>query len=96
MDAELCRRCYHDSQQGVVRMTNYRLYFHDKAGHFARAEDHSCANDAEAVRYAGGLKHDHDVEVWDRARKIGTAAAPERDETTANLSRRIGVLLSLV
>ena len=61
-------------------MTNYRLYFHDRTGHFAKAEDHASASDAEAVRYAGALKHRHDVEVWERARKVGTAAASERDE----------------
>jgi hypothetical protein len=77
-------------------MTNYRLYFHDKAGHFARAEDIASASDAEAVSYAGALKHDHDVEVWDHARKVGTAAAPRRGEAAHKLSRRIGALLSLV
>lgn len=77
-------------------MANYRLYFHDKAGHFAWAEDHAGESDAEAMRCAGELKHDHDVEVWERGRKVGTAAGPERDEAATNLVRRIGALLALV
>lgn len=52
-------------------MAEYRLYFHDKAGHILRAEDAILETDDAALNEARVRDHAYSVEVWQRKRKVG-------------------------
>ena len=51
-------------------MLEYRAYLIDSDGHFYDAVPLICANDDEAVEQAKKLVNGHDVELWQRDRKI--------------------------
>ena len=51
-------------------MPDYRAYIIGPDGHFDRAVHLDCADDAEAKEQAEQLVDGHDVELWQRDRKI--------------------------
>jgi hypothetical protein len=53
-------------------MPDYRAYLIGSDGHFAEAIPLECADDDEAKKQAEQLVDGHDVELWQRARKIAT------------------------
>jgi hypothetical protein len=56
-------------------MPDYRVYVLDLSGHFSDVIQLECADDDEAMKQAEQLVDGHDVELWQRARKIRTYAA---------------------
>lgn len=60
-------------------MAYYRIYGLNRAGHFAFGDHFECRDDAHALEIARGmLSRFPAVEVWQRARQVGTVeAAPE-------------------
>jgi hypothetical protein len=57
-----------------VNMPEYRAYIIGDDGHFFEAVPLECADDAEAIEKAKRLVDDHDVELWQRDRKVATFA----------------------
>jgi hypothetical protein len=53
-------------------MPEYRAYIIGTDGHFHNAVPLECADDTEATEQAKQLVDGHDVELWQRARKIAT------------------------
>jgi hypothetical protein len=53
-------------------MPEYRVYIVGSDGHFQSAQALECADDDEAARQAERLVDGHDVELWQRDRKIAT------------------------
>ena len=53
-------------------MPEYRAYLIDDEGHIKASTLVSATGDAGAMDRARRLTDDHDVEVWDRDRRIGT------------------------
>jgi hypothetical protein len=51
-------------------MPEYRVYIIGSDGHFQSSVALECADDEEATRKAEQLVDGHDVELWQRARKI--------------------------
>jgi hypothetical protein len=51
-------------------MPEYRVYVIGSDGHFHSAVPLECADDSEAAEKAKCLVDGHDVELWQRARKI--------------------------
>lgn len=51
-------------------MPHYRAYFIGRDGHFEKAIDLDCANDEAAQESARQLVDGHDVELWQRDRRI--------------------------
>lgn len=51
-------------------MPEYRVYIIGSDGHFHDAVPLECADDFEAVEKAEQLVDGHDVELWQRHRKI--------------------------
>ena len=51
-------------------MPEYRVYIVGLHGHFVDAVLLECADDSEAMEQAKQLVDGHDVELWQRARKI--------------------------
>jgi hypothetical protein len=51
-------------------MAEYRAYIIGTDGHFFRAVELVCADDATAKEYAKQLVDGHDVELWQGDRKI--------------------------
>jgi hypothetical protein len=51
-------------------MLDYRVYIIEPDGHFHSAVYLDCADDAEAKKQAEQLVAGHDVELWQRDRKI--------------------------
>ena len=51
-------------------MPDYRAYIIDSDGRFREAVQLDCPDDNEAVKQAEQLVDGHDVELWQRARKI--------------------------
>ena len=56
--------------QGSGTMPDYRAYMIGTDGHFHSAVHLDCADDAEAKKKAEQLVDGHDVELWQRDRKI--------------------------
>jgi hypothetical protein len=52
-------------------MTHYRLYFHDKGGHFLRASDVDVSTDDDARQCALDLDHAYCIEIWQGTRHVG-------------------------
>jgi hypothetical protein len=50
----------------------YRVYIVGSDGHFKEAVPLACADDDTAKRQAKQLVNGHDVELWQRDRKIAT------------------------
>jgi hypothetical protein len=53
-------------------MAEYRAYLVDCYGHFYDAVPLICADDTEAMEKAKLLAVGHDIELWQRDRKIAT------------------------
>jgi hypothetical protein len=51
-------------------MPEYRVYVIGSDGHFQSSQALECADDDEATRQAEQLVDGHDIELWQRARKI--------------------------
>jgi hypothetical protein len=51
-------------------MPEYSVYIIGSDGHFHDAVPIECADDSEAMEKAERLVDGHDVELWQRARKI--------------------------
>jgi Leu/Phe-tRNA-protein transferase len=61
-------------------MPDYRLYFHNAAGHFMRAEIVDVADDASALAKACELDHAHCIEVWQGKRMVGNVKPAEKPD----------------
>ena len=48
----------------------YRVYVIGRDGHFIRSIDLSCVDDSAAIESAKQLIDGHDLELWQRERKI--------------------------
>jgi hypothetical protein len=57
-------------------MSYYRAYMIGSDGHFTKSVDLSCDKD-EAAREKSELVNGHDVELWQRARKVAVQTASE-------------------
>jgi hypothetical protein len=53
-------------------MPEYRAYIVGSDGHFSNFQVVECADDDEAMEQARQLVDGHDIELWQRARKIAT------------------------
>ena len=51
-------------------MRDYRVYVIGQGGHFQKSIPLECANDEAAKKEAEQLVDGHDVELWQRDRKI--------------------------
>jgi hypothetical protein len=51
-------------------MTLYRAYCVDQDGHFIKANDIVADDDKAAIFAAGGFLGAHDIEIWERDRKV--------------------------
>ena len=51
-------------------MPEYRVYVIGSDGHFRSSLELECADDDEAMEQAKMLVDGHDVELWQRARKV--------------------------
>jgi len=51
-------------------MPEYRVYVIGSDGHFRSSLELECADDDEAMGQAKMLVDGHDVELWQRARKV--------------------------
>jgi hypothetical protein len=49
---------------------DYRVYFVNDEGHFFKSETLECPDDAAAIESAKQFIDGHDLELWQRARKI--------------------------
>jgi hypothetical protein len=56
--------------QGSGDMPEYRVYIVGSDGHFYNSVPLECADDTEAMKHAEQLVDGHDVELWQRDRKI--------------------------
>jgi len=52
----------------------YRLYFHDRHGHFLRHEEVEADTDEAALERAREIDHAYCIEVWQRSRQVGIVA----------------------
>jgi hypothetical protein len=59
-------------------MADYRVYIVGSDGHFFNSVPLECADDAEAIEHAKQLVDGHDVELWQRARKVATISTSLR------------------
>jgi hypothetical protein len=62
-------------------MAEYRAYLIGSDGHFYDAFPLTCADDIEAIEMAKLLAIDHDVELWQLDRKIGTFSLKQKWHT---------------
>ena len=53
-------------------MPEYRAYIIGSDGHFSDFRIIECVDDEEAIEQARQLVDGHDVQLWQRARKIAT------------------------
>jgi hypothetical protein len=53
-------------------MPEYRIYFIGEDGHFKSSVGLECADDSKAEEKAKQLVDGHDIELWQRTRKIAT------------------------
>jgi hypothetical protein len=67
--------------RGQSAVPEYRLYFHDKDGHFIRREDLDLPDDDAALRAARELDHAYCIEAWQEARKVGIVKPDEASLT---------------
>ncbi|MEH2514295.1 hypothetical protein V1291_005649 [Nitrobacteraceae bacterium AZCC 1564] len=51
-------------------MPDYKAYFIGRDGHFFNAKDLLCDSDEVAIEAAKQLVDGHDVELWQRHRKV--------------------------
>jgi hypothetical protein len=62
-------------------MPEYRAYIVGHDGHFSEAVPLVCADDDEAMKKAKQLVDGHDVELWQRDRKIATFERKPKTES---------------
>jgi hypothetical protein len=55
-------------------MPDYRVFVISSDGHFCNSVPLECGDDAEAKEQAKQLVDGHDVELWQRDRKVATFA----------------------
>jgi hypothetical protein len=55
---------------GVTQMSEYRVYVIGDDGKFVRAIQLDCQNDGAAIETAKQLIDGHDIELWQRDRRI--------------------------
>jgi hypothetical protein len=55
---------------GVAQMGDYRIYVIGGDGHFMRAIQLDCPNDNAAIESAKQFIDGHDIELWQRDRRI--------------------------
>jgi hypothetical protein len=61
-----------------AQMSDYRVYVIGSDGHFLKAIQLDCPNDEAAIESAKQFVNGHDIEVWQRDRKIAKfEAKPE-------------------
>jgi hypothetical protein len=60
--------------QGSGNMPDYRVYLIGSDGHFFNSVPLECADDVEATEQAKQLVDGHDLELWQRDRKVATFA----------------------
>ena len=53
-------------------MLDYRAYILDRDGHIVRSVEFHCENEDAAKERARQLVDGHDVELWQRERKVST------------------------
>jgi hypothetical protein len=53
-------------------VADYRAYIIDHEGHINRAVELECPDDEAAEKAAKQLVNGHDVELWQRERKVAT------------------------
>jgi hypothetical protein len=58
-------------------MPHYRAYIIGRDGHFDKAVELDCANDKAAMESAKQFVDGHDVELWQRDRRIAKFEAKE-------------------
>jgi hypothetical protein len=58
-------------------MPNYRAYLVGSDSRFIKAIDLDCTDDETAIEAAKKLVDDHDVELWQRDRRIGRFSKPK-------------------
>jgi hypothetical protein len=58
-------------------MQHYRVYVIGKDGHFIKCIDLSCSDDAAAVAQTTKLVDGHDLELWQRDRKVAAFASKD-------------------
>jgi hypothetical protein len=59
-------------------MQHYRAYIMGHDGHILSPVDLMCENDEAAKEQARQLVDGHDVELWQRDRKISTFLSPDK------------------
>ena len=64
--------------RGITPLAEYRAYLIGDDGHFYDSFPLICADDAEAIEMAKKLVIDHDVELWQLDRKIGTFSLKQK------------------
>jgi hypothetical protein len=61
---------------GGAAVSDYRVYFIGRDGHFLRAIDIQVASDQDAIARALELREGHEVEVWERTRFVRRLSDP--------------------
>jgi hypothetical protein len=54
---------------------DYRLCLLDADGNVSRTEEFRCVNDYQAIERLAKFPHDHEVELWARAKRIASRPA---------------------
>ncbi|WP_164934901.1 hypothetical protein [Bradyrhizobium zhanjiangense] len=54
----------------------YRVYSLDAEGHIFSVREITCADDEEAKRLTRAMLDGHDLEVWDRSRRVAVIKSP--------------------
>jgi hypothetical protein len=62
---------------GGAAVSDYRVYFIGRDGHFLRAIDIQVASDQDAIARALELREGQEVEVWERTRFVRRLADPK-------------------
>jgi hypothetical protein len=65
-------------------MQEYRAYIVGPDGHVESRFNLHCSNEAEAIKLAKQFVNDHDVELWQLDRKIGTFGHTSNTETLSH------------
>lgn len=67
-----------------ILMSSYRAYLVDNEGHIKSSRDVTADDDAGALDEARQYVDGHDVEVWDRDRRIGILKRDRERERRPN------------
>jgi hypothetical protein len=66
---------------GVAQMGDYRVYVIGVDGHFLRAIQLDCRDDSAAIESAKQFIDGHDIELWQRDRRIARFDTRPKDNT---------------